>query len=115
MAKFYAMGNYTAQGFQGFLKDPTSDRSKAAQSLKAAEAVGAKFISYDALRGSYDFIVVFEGSFEQAAGVKIATEATGALTNINIFEAIKISGPATSSRKNRSKNTKLQENNFIYG
>ena len=50
MAKFYAMGNYTAQGFQGFLKDPNSDRSKAAQA--AAEAVGAKFISYDALRGS---------------------------------------------------------------
>ena len=32
MAKFYAMGNYTAQGYQGFLKDPTSDRSKAARS-----------------------------------------------------------------------------------
>jgi len=27
MAKFYCMGNYTAQAFQGFLKDPTSDRS----------------------------------------------------------------------------------------
>ena len=92
MAKFYAMGNYTAQGFQGFLKDPTSDRSKAAQA--AAEAVGAKFVSYDALRGSFDFIVVFEWSFDQAAGVKLATEATGALTNINICEAINISGPA---------------------
>ena len=65
MAKFYCMGNYTAQAFQGFLKDPTSDRSKAARA--AGEAVGAKFISYDALRGSYDFIVVFEGTFDQAA------------------------------------------------
>ena len=97
MAKFYAMGNYTAQGFQGFLKDPTSDRSKAAQ--VATEAVGAKFISYDALRGSFDFIVLFEGSFDQAAGVKLATEATGALTNINICEAIQISGPATQAVK----------------
>ena len=97
MAKFYAMGNYTAQGFQGFLKDPTSDRSKAAQA--AAEAVGAKFISYDALRGSYDFIVVLECNFEQAAGVKLATEATGSLTNINICEAINISGPATQAVK----------------
>ena len=97
MAKFYAMGNYTAQGFQGFLKDPTSDRAKAAQD--AAEAVGAKFISYDALRGSFDFIVVFEGSFEQAAGVKLATEATGALTNINICEAINISEPANQAVK----------------
>ena len=97
MAKFYAMGNYTAQGFQGFLKDPTSDRSKAAKA--AAEAVGAKFVSYDALRGSFDFIVVFEGNFEQAAGVKLATEATGALTNINICEAINISGPANQAVK----------------
>ena len=97
MAKFYAMGNYTAQGFQGFLKDPTSDRSKAARG--ATESVGAKFISYDALRGSFDFIVVFEGSFEQAAGVKLATEATGALTNINICEAIKLSGPANQAVK----------------
>ena len=42
MAKFYLMGNYTAQGFQGFLKDPNSDRSKSAQT--AADAVGAKLI-----------------------------------------------------------------------
>jgi uncharacterized protein with GYD domain len=97
MSKFYLMGNYTAQAFQGFLKDPNSDRSKAAQA--AAGAVGAKFISYDALRGSFDFIAVVEGSFEQCAGVKIATEASGALKNINIFEAIKLSGPATEAVK----------------
>ena len=44
MAKFYAMGNYTAQGFQGFIKDPGTDRSKAAQ--VAAESVGAKMSLY---------------------------------------------------------------------
>ena len=97
MAKFYAMGNYTAKGFQGFIKDPNTDRSKAAKA--AGDAVGAKMISYDALRGSFDFIVVFEGSFDQAAGVKLATEATGALTNINICEAIKLSGPANQAVK----------------
>ena len=97
MAKFYAMGNYTAKAFEGFIKDPNTDRSKAAQA--AGDAVGAKMISYDALRGSFDFIVVFEGSFEQAAGVKLATEATGALTNINICEAINISGPANQAVK----------------
>ena len=43
MAKFYALGNYTTQGFQGFCKDPGSDRSTAAQI--AAEAVGAKMVS----------------------------------------------------------------------
>jgi len=56
-------------------------------------------ISYDALRGSFDFIVVFEGSFEQMAGIKLATEASGALRNINICEAIKMSGPATHAAK----------------
>ena len=48
MAKFYALGNYTTQGFQGFCKDPGSDRSKAAQI--AAEAVGAKMVSFCGLR-----------------------------------------------------------------
>ena len=56
MAKFYMMGKYTTQGFQGFLKDPKSDRSKAAQA--ASEAVGAKMITYTGLRGTYDFSVV---------------------------------------------------------
>ena len=54
MAKFYMMGNYTAQGFQGFLKNPKTDRSKAAQT--AADAVGAKMVSYTGLRGAYDFL-----------------------------------------------------------
>jgi len=53
MAKFYALGNYTAQGFQGFVKDPKTDRSKAAQ--VAAEAVGAKLGSYTGLRGPMIF------------------------------------------------------------
>ena len=97
MAKFYAMGNYTANAFEGFIKDPNSDRAKAAKA--AGDVVGAKMISYDALRGSFDFIVVFEGSFEQMAGIKLATEASGALTNINICEAIKMSGPATNAAK----------------
>ena len=97
MAKFYAMGNYTAKAFEGFIKDPNTDRAKAAKA--AGDAVGAKMISYDALRGSFDFIVVFEGSFEQVAGIKLATEATGALTNINICEAIQISGAATQAVK----------------
>ena len=97
MAKFYLMGNYTAQAFQGLLKDPNTDRSKAAQA--AADAVGAKLISYDALRGSFDFIVLVEGTFDQMAGVKLATEASGALRNINICEAIKMSGPAQQAGK----------------
>jgi len=97
MAKFYAMGNYTAKAFQGFIKDPNTDRSKAAKA--AGDAVGAKMVSYDALRGTYDFIVVFEGTFEQAAGIKVATEATGALTNVTICEAININDVAGNAAK----------------
>ncbi len=97
MAKFYMMGNYTTQGFQGFCKDPKSDRSKAAK--VAADAVGAKMISYSGLRGNYDFIVVAEGTFEQAAGIKMATEASGALCNINICEEININSSAENASK----------------
>ena len=63
MAKFYMMGNYTAQGFQGFLKDPNTDR-KAATSALAASA-GAKVTRYAGLRGKYDFMAEMEGTFEQ--------------------------------------------------
>ena len=91
------LGNYTVQGFQGFVKDPNSDRSKAAQA--AADAVGAKMISYSGLRGAYDFIVIAEGTFEQAAGIKMATEASGALCNITICEAISINDVAGNAAK----------------
>ena len=97
MATFYAFGNYTTQGFQGFIKDPSSDRSKAAK--VAAEAVGAKLVSYTGLRGTYDFLAVFEGTFAQGAGIKMATEASGALCNITICEAININEVAANASK----------------
>tara|TARA_Y100000748_G_C15068149_1_gene321345 strand:+ start:157 stop:480 length:324 start_codon:yes stop_codon:yes gene_type:complete len=97
MAKFYALGNYTAQGFQGFIKDPGSDRSKAAQT--AANAVGAKLVMYTGLRGAYDFLAVFEGTFTQGAGIKVATEASGALCNITICEEININEVAANAAK----------------
>ena len=97
MATFYALGNYTTQGFQGFIKDPKSDRSKAAQT--AAEAVGAKLVSYTGLRGPYDFLAVFEGTFAQGAGIKMATEASGALCNIAVCESININEIAVNAAK----------------
>ena len=97
MATFYALGNYTAQGFQGFITDPSSDRSKAAKI--AAEAVGAKLVSYTGLRGPYDFLAVFEGTFAQSAGVKMATEASGALCNIAVCESISINEIAANAAK----------------
>ena len=97
MATFYALGKYTAQGYQGFCKDPKSDRAQAART--AAEAVGAKLVSYTGLRGAYDFFVIFEGTFEQGAGIKMATEASGTLCNITICEAININDVAANAAK----------------
>ena len=97
MATFYALGNYTAEGFKGFCKDPSSDRAKAAQG--AAQAVGAKLVSYTGLRGPYDFLAVFEGTFAQGAGVKMATEASGALCDIAVCEAININEVAENAAK----------------
>ena len=97
MATFYALGNYTTQGFQGFIKDPKSDRGKAAQA--AAQAVGAKLVSYTGLRGPYDFLAVFEVTFAQGAGVKMATEASGALCDIAVCEAININEVAANASK----------------
>ena len=45
---------------------------------------------YVPLRGAYDFLVCFEGNFEQAAAIKMATEASGGLTNVTICEEINI-------------------------
>ena len=33
MAKMYIMGNYTEKAFQGFLKDPNSDRKAVVEKL----------------------------------------------------------------------------------
>ena len=97
MATFYALGKYTALGYQGFCKDPKSDRSAAARI--AAEAVGAKLVSYTGLRGPYDFLAVFEGTFAQGAGIKMATVASGALCNIAVCEAININDVAANAAK----------------
>ena len=97
MATFYALGRYTAQGFQGFCKDPKSDRAAAANGC--AESVGAKMISYTYVRGQYDFIVQAEGSFEQMAAIKLATEASGALKNIVICEETPLNDIASHATK----------------
>ena len=43
--KAYIMGNYTAKAFQGFLKDPSSDRKAVVKQL--TEAMGGQMHSMD--------------------------------------------------------------------
>ena len=98
MAKFYLMGNYTAKAFQGFIANPDTDRGAAINAV--AKAVGGKVLSYDIVRGSYDFIVSLDApNFESMAAAKLATEATGAVTNINIMEPININSVAKLAAK----------------
>ena len=92
--KAYIMGNYTAKAFQGLLKDPSSDRKAVAKQL--TEAMGGKMHSMDIVRGSYDFIVVTDvPSFEDFASIKLVVEASGAVENLTILEAIDF-GKATA-------------------
>ena len=87
MAKYFVMGNYTAKAFQGFIKDPASDRKAVVKQL--TEAMGGKMHSMDIVRGSFDFIVVTDvPSFDDFAAIKLVVEASGAVENLTMLEAI---------------------------
>jgi uncharacterized protein with GYD domain len=74
--KAYIMGNYTEKAFQGFLKDPSSDRKAVVEQL--TKAMGGTMHSMDIVRGSYDFIVVSDvPSFDDFA-----------VKNLTMLEAI---------------------------
>jgi uncharacterized protein with GYD domain len=94
MKKYIVMGNYTAKAFQGFMKDPSQDRSAAATQL--SKAVGGKMESFDIVRGTYDFVGVITGDvgFEATAAVKLAVESTGTITNFTILEKMDINKTA---------------------
>ena len=87
MAKMYIMGNYTEKAFQGFLKDPNSDRKAVVEKL--VKGVGGTLHTMDIVRGSYDFCVVADlPSFDDFAAVKLVVESTGAVKNLSALEAI---------------------------
>tara|TARA_Y200000002_G_C22467193_1_gene572968 strand:+ start:294 stop:611 length:318 start_codon:yes stop_codon:yes gene_type:complete len=96
--KAYVMGNYTDKAFQGFMKDPTSDRKAVVEQL--TKAVGGTIHSMDIVRGSYDFIVVIElGAFEDFAAIKLVVESSGAVKNLTILEAIDFTKATTKASK----------------
>ena len=94
--KAYIMGNYTDKAFQGFLKDPTSDRKAVVEKL--TKAMGGTMHSMDIVRGSYDFVVVTEGmAFEDFAAVKLVVEASGAVKNMTMLETIDFNKATTKA------------------
>ena len=99
MKKYIVMGNYTAKAFQGFMKDPKQDRSTAVKAL--TEAVGGKFESFYITRGPYDFVAVTSGDmpYENFAGIKLAVESTGTITNFTILEKMDINKAAELATK----------------
>ena len=81
MTKMYIMGNYTEKAFQGFLKDPNSDRKAVVEKL--VQGVGGKLHTMDIVRGSYDFCVVADlPSFDDFAAVKLVVKMTGAVKTL---------------------------------
>ena len=98
MVKMYIMGNYTEKAFQGFLKDPSSDRKAVVEKL--VQGVGGKMHTMDIVRGSYDFIVVTEvGSFDDFAAIKLVVESSGAVKNMTMLEAIDFTKATTKASK----------------
>ena len=94
--KAYIMGNYTEKAFQGFLKDPKSDRKAVVEQL--TKAMGGTMHSMDIVRGSYDFVVVNElATFEDFAAVKLVVEASGAVKNLTMLEAIDFNKATTKA------------------
>ena len=93
MIKMYIMGRYTKKAFQGFIKDPTTDRRIAVEKLTSA--AGGKMLSMDIVRGPYDFIAVAEmGSFETFAAIKLAVESSGAVKDLIALEAMDLNSAA---------------------
>tara|TARA_Y100001970_G_scaffold59656_1_gene75977 strand:+ start:11936 stop:12253 length:318 start_codon:yes stop_codon:yes gene_type:complete len=96
--KAYVMGNYTEKAFQGFMKDPSSDRKAVVEQL--TKGLGGKMHSMDIVRGSYDFVVVAEfSSFDDFAAIKLVVESSGAVKNLTMLEAIDFTKATTKASK----------------
>ena len=102
MARYFVMGNYTAKAFQGFIKDPSQDRSAAVKAL--TESAGGKLESFAITRGQFDFCAVTSGDmpFENFAGVKLAVEASGTVENMIILEEMDMNKAAQQAPKSMS-------------
>ena len=97
MGKFYTMGCYTAKGLAGFVNNPSTNRTAATQAL--VEAGGAKMIDYSLLRGTYDFIAVIDGTFEQMAAAKMVAVSSGTVENFTILESADLNKIADTAKK----------------
>ena len=107
MAKFYALGTYTEESFQAFIKNPKQDRKAAVNALSSA--MGASFSDIEFLRGPYDFLATLQAdSLESVAALKFSVEAQWVGT-IDIFETVDINAIAEKAQTAMSNYTPPSE------
>lgn len=84
--RYFILANYTQKAVAGMIQAP-SDRAAAVK--KMCKAVGVKFTSLDLCRGAFDVVVAVEAdSFDKVLALKMAVVASGAVSDLQILEAI---------------------------
>ena len=84
MAKFYVIGKVSEDLMHRMQKEPAADRF--ASTKKVCDAIGAKLISYEWVRGRFDIICCVESDTETAIGMKVAFLNSGLMEQLMIHE-----------------------------
>ena len=84
MAKFYIIGKASEDLMHRMQKDPSADRFESTK--KVCDAIGAKLISYEWVRGRFDVICCVEADTETAIGMKVAFLNSGLMEQLMIHE-----------------------------
>ena len=85
MAKLMLVGTYSQKGLKSFVG---SGFDRHIKTRKAIEDMGLKFISYDLVRGKYNFVVTVEGEWEQTIGIVASARASGDFDEAFVLECI---------------------------
>ncbi len=85
MPVFITQGRFTQDAIKGMLAKP-EDRAEALNELLAAS--GAKLLGYYMTFGEYDFLVIAEGTTEQATTPLIVAAASGGVTHMKTTLAL---------------------------
>ncbi len=97
MAHFVMLGCYSQPAIAGIVKKP-GDRSGTARAV--AESVGGKLLSFHITRGAYDWVATVDApDAERAMAVKLALVASGAISKIDILEAVDVARIADAAGK----------------
>lgn len=92
--KFIALGKYSAEGLNGFVKNPTEDRQQVIAGLMAK--AGGSLENLYLTRGEYDIVAIGEApDFNTIAAIKMLIIATGALSEMIVLEPVDFNQSAT--------------------